>query len=142
MLITHPAISGLIGRPVFQARWSSRFSGYWGFRGASRFRYKLPIRAFSAGRQIQPPRDYLLKARSKPKDPDHAEAAKSLDEYDPNVIEELPINYGLGRTAARRNAAKARINKDPYAEISSPRTSPGACRQTIGSAQFNATSPV
>lgn len=53
----------------------------------------------------------LLKARNDPEAPDHAEAVEYLDDYDPDVIEELPIKYALGRIAARRNAAKARINK-------------------------------
>ena len=53
----------------------------------------------------------LLKARNDPEDPGHAEAVEYFDDYAPDVIEELPIKYTLGRIAARRNAAKARINK-------------------------------
>ena len=74
---------------------------------------------YIAGEGAGPPEDCggipgfydLLKARNEPEDPDHAEAVQYLDDYDPDVIEELPIKYALGRIAARRNAAKARINK-------------------------------
>jgi len=34
-----------------------------------------------------------------------------LDDYDPNVIDELPIKIALGRIAKQRNAAKARFAK-------------------------------
>ena len=40
-----------------------------------------------------------------------APAVLVVADYDPYVIEELPMKYALGRIAARRNAAKARINK-------------------------------
>ncbi|MCW5720026.1 MAG: plasmid pRiA4b ORF-3 family protein [Devosia sp.] len=74
---------------------------------------------YIAGERAGPPEDCggipgfydLLKARSDPDDPDHADAIEYLDDYDPDLIEELPIKYALGRIAARRNAAKARINK-------------------------------
>ncbi|SFD46173.1 IS1096 element passenger TnpR family protein [Devosia psychrophila] len=74
---------------------------------------------YIAGEGAGPPEDCggipgfydLLKARNEPENPDHAEAVQYLDDYDPDVIEELPIKYALGRIAARRNAAKARINK-------------------------------
>jgi hypothetical protein len=57
----------------------------------------------------------LLQARADPDHPDHAEAREWLDDYDgdPNIIDELPIKYALGRIASRRNAAKARIAKEP-----------------------------
>jgi hypothetical protein len=74
---------------------------------------------YIAGERAGPPEDCggipgfygLLKARNDPEDPDNAEAVEYLDDYDPDVIEELPIKYALGRIAARRNAAKARIQK-------------------------------
>ena len=53
----------------------------------------------------------LLETRNAPENPDHAEAIEYLDDYAPDVIEELPIKYALGRIAAHRNAAKARIDK-------------------------------
>jgi len=34
-----------------------------------------------------------------------------LDDYDPNIIHELPIKYALGRIAAWCNAARARLAK-------------------------------
>lgn len=37
--------------------------------------------------------------------------AEWLDEYDPDIIDEVPIKYALGRIANRRNAAKARYAK-------------------------------
>jgi hypothetical protein len=57
----------------------------------------------------------MLQARADPDHPDHAEAREWLDDYDgdPDIIEELPIKYALGRIASRRNAAKARIAKEP-----------------------------
>ena len=57
----------------------------------------------------------VLEALADPQHPDHAETAEWLDEYDPEMIDELPIKYALGRIAARRNAARARLakNKQP-----------------------------
>ncbi len=49
-----------------------------------------------------------------PSHPDHAEIKEWLEDYDPNVIDELPIKVALGRIAKRRNAAKAR-RKTPEA---------------------------
>ncbi len=76
---------------------------------------------YIGGERAGPPEDCggipgfyeLLAARADPHHPDHAEAAEYLDDYDPNVIEELPIKYALGRIAARRNAAKVRLKKSP-----------------------------
>jgi len=76
---------------------------------------------YIGGEQAGPPEDCggipgfydLLKARNDPEDPDHAEAVEYLDDYDPDVIEELPIKYALGRIAARRNAARVRISNRP-----------------------------
>lgn len=52
-----------------------------------------------------------LEARVDPNHPDHEEIVEWLDDYDPETIEELPIKYALGRIAARRNAARARLAK-------------------------------
>lgn len=51
----------------------------------------------------------MLEAAADPNHPNHAEAKEWLDEYDPKVINELPINYALSRMANRRNAAKTRL---------------------------------
>jgi hypothetical protein len=51
----------------------------------------------------------MLEAVADPNHPNHAEAKEWLDEYDPKVIDELPIKYALSRIANRRNAAKARL---------------------------------
>jgi hypothetical protein len=58
-------------------------------------------------------RNARSRRRSQP--PNHSEAKEWLDEYDPKVIDELPIKYALSRIANRRNAAKARLanNKQP-----------------------------
>lgn len=53
----------------------------------------------------------LLEARADPTHPGHADACEWLDDYDPGAFDELPIKYALGRIAARRNAAKARLQK-------------------------------
>lgn len=41
--------------------------------------------------------------------PDHAEIAEWLDEYDPNTIDEIPMQYALSRIANRRNAPAKRL---------------------------------
>ncbi len=41
--------------------------------------------------------------------PDHAEIAEWLDEYDPDTIDEIPMQYALSRIANRRNAAAKRL---------------------------------
>jgi hypothetical protein len=53
----------------------------------------------------------MLEAIADPNSPHHAEARQWAEEYDPDVIDELPIKYALGRIANRRNAAKARLAK-------------------------------
>jgi hypothetical protein len=53
----------------------------------------------------------MLDALADPSHPDHAALSEWLDDYDPNVIDKLPIKYGLLRIANRRNAAKTRIAK-------------------------------
>jgi hypothetical protein len=46
-----------------------------------------------------------------PDHPNHAETKQWFDEYDPKVIDGLPIKYALSRIANQRNAAKARLVK-------------------------------
>ena len=46
-----------------------------------------------------------------PDHPDSADACQWADDYDPEMIDELPIRYALARIANRRNAAKARLLK-------------------------------
>lgn len=46
-----------------------------------------------------------------PSHPEHNEIREWLDDYDPNVIDELQIKISLGRIAKRRNAAKARVRR-------------------------------
>ena len=53
----------------------------------------------------------LLDALADPAHPNHADAKEWADEYDPDVIDELPLKVALGRIAKRRSAAKARITK-------------------------------
>ena len=53
----------------------------------------------------------FLEARADPDHDEHETAITWLADYDPDTIDELPIKYALGRIAARRNAAKARIAK-------------------------------
>lgn len=48
-----------------------------------------------------------------PSHPEHNEIREWLDDYDPNIIDELQIKISLGRIAKRRNAAKARVKKQP-----------------------------
>ncbi len=53
----------------------------------------------------------LLDARTDPDHPRHDAAMEWFQDNDPADIDELPIQYALGRLASRRNAAKVRINK-------------------------------
>jgi hypothetical protein len=53
----------------------------------------------------------MLAARADPADPDHADGVEWLEDYDPDLIEKLPIEYALSRIAARRNTVKARLTK-------------------------------
>jgi hypothetical protein len=53
----------------------------------------------------------ILDMIADPDHPNHADAKEWLDEYDPHLIDELPIKYALSRIANRRNAAKARLGK-------------------------------
>jgi hypothetical protein len=74
---------------------------------------------YIAGERNAPPEDcggisgfyQTLDAAADPKHPNHAEAKKWLDDYNPNIVDELPIKYALGRIANQRNAAKARLAK-------------------------------
>jgi hypothetical protein len=76
---------------------------------------------YLAGERNGPPEDCggvpgfydLLDARADPKHPNHADARAWLDDYDPDTFEDLPIRFALGRLAARRNSAAARITKAP-----------------------------
>lgn len=76
---------------------------------------------YLAGERNGPPEDCggvpgfydLLDARADPEHPNHADAKAWLDDYDPDQLDELPIKFALGRLAARRNSAEARINKSP-----------------------------
>ena len=52
-----------------------------------------------------------LDAVADPNHPNHAEAKEWLDDYDPDVFDELPIKYALSRIANQRNAARARLAK-------------------------------
>jgi hypothetical protein len=53
----------------------------------------------------------MLDVLADPTHPDHADLSERLDDYDPDVIDELPIKYGLSRIANRRNSARTRIAK-------------------------------
>jgi hypothetical protein len=53
----------------------------------------------------------MLEAIADPSHPNHTEAKEWADEYDPDIVDELPIKYALARIANRRNAAKARMAK-------------------------------
>lgn len=72
-----------------------------------------------AGERNAPPEDgggipgfyETLGVAADPDRPDHAEAKEWLDDYGPDVFDELPIKYVLGRIANQRNAAKARLAK-------------------------------
>jgi hypothetical protein len=74
---------------------------------------------YIAGERNGPPEDCggipgfyeMLDARADPDHPEHEQIVEWLDEYDPDLVEELPIKYALGRIAARRNSAKTRIAK-------------------------------
>lgn len=78
---------------------------------------------YVAGERNGPPEDCggvpgfynLLDARADPAHPDHTHVVEWLEDYDPDLIEELPIKYALSRIAARRNAAKARLAKSSRA---------------------------
>jgi hypothetical protein len=52
-----------------------------------------------------------LEALADPGHPDHDEVAEWLGDYDPAVIDELPLKIALGRIANRRNAARKRTAK-------------------------------
>lgn len=53
----------------------------------------------------------MLEALTDPDHPNHADASEWADDYDPGVIDELPIKYALARIANRRNSARARLLK-------------------------------
>jgi Plasmid pRiA4b ORF-3-like protein len=74
---------------------------------------------FVAGERNAPPEDCggipgfyeTLEAAADPTHENYAEAKEWLDDYDPDTLDELPIKYALGRIAARRKAARARLGK-------------------------------
>jgi hypothetical protein len=51
----------------------------------------------------------MLDVLADPRHPDHQHIKEWLDDYDPDVIDLLPIRYALSRIASRRNAAKSRL---------------------------------
>jgi Plasmid pRiA4b ORF-3-like protein len=53
----------------------------------------------------------MLEALADPDHPNHADATEWADDYDPEIVDELPIKYALARIANRRNAAKTRLAK-------------------------------
>jgi hypothetical protein len=53
----------------------------------------------------------LLGALADPKHPNHADAKRWSDDYDPSTFDELPIKYALGRIAKWRDAARSRLAK-------------------------------
>ena len=56
----------------------------------------------------------LLDAITDPKHPSHAHRKEWAGDYDPDTFDELPIKYGLGRIANRRNAARTRIARKKH----------------------------
>lgn len=76
---------------------------------------------YVGGEQVAPPEDSggihgfydKLEALADPEHPDHDEIAEWLEGYDPNTLDELPINVAIGRIAARRRAGKSRARKPP-----------------------------
>ena len=77
---------------------------------------KASYPCYPGGERNAPPEDCggipgfydMLEAPADPNHPHHADASEWADDYDPGVIDELPIKYALARIANRRNAAKAR----------------------------------
>jgi len=59
-----------------------------------------------------------LDAIADPDHPNHGDAVEWFDEYDPKIIDELPIKYALSRIANRRNAAASRLAKKKSAPTS------------------------
>ena len=80
---------------------------------------ELSYPRYIAGERNAPPEDCggipgfceTLDAVADPNHPNHAEAKEWLDDYDPDMFDELPIKYALGRIANQRNAARARLAK-------------------------------
>jgi len=74
---------------------------------------------YVAGERNGPPEDCggipgfyaALAARADPDHPDHDEFVEWLDEYDPEVIDELPLKIAIRRIANRRNAARSHLAK-------------------------------
>lgn len=76
---------------------------------------------YIGGEQNAPPEDCgglpgfydMLEAMADPEHPNHEDAMEWAEDYDPENINELPIKFALSRIANRRNAAKARLAKNP-----------------------------
>jgi Plasmid pRiA4b ORF-3-like protein len=74
---------------------------------------------YVAGERNAPPEDCggipgfyaALATRADPDDPDHDEMVKWLDNYDPNLIDEVALKLALGRIANRRYAARTPLTK-------------------------------
>ena len=73
---------------------------------------------YIAGERNAPPEDcgipgfyQTLDAAADPKHPNHADAKRWSDDYDPSTFDELPIKYALGRIAKWRDAARSRLAK-------------------------------
>jgi hypothetical protein len=80
---------------------------------------ELSYPRYITGERNAPPEDCggvpgfyeTLNAATDPDHPNHAEAKEWLDDYDPDVFDELPIKYALSRVANQRNATRARLAK-------------------------------
>jgi hypothetical protein len=80
---------------------------------------ELSYPRYVAGERNAPPEDSggipgfyeTLDATADPTHPDHAQAKEWLDDYNPDVFDELPVKFALGRIANQRNAARARLAK-------------------------------
>jgi hypothetical protein len=61
-----------------------------------------------------------LDALTDPDHPNHAEIKEWFDDYDPTLIDDVPIKYALSRVANQRNAARVRLNKRKSGPASDP----------------------
>jgi len=86
---------------------------------------ELSYPRYIAGERNGPPEDCggipgfygTLAAAADPSHENHAQATEWLDGYDPDMIDELPIKYSLGRLANRRKAVRARLAKRQAASL-------------------------
>jgi hypothetical protein len=80
---------------------------------------QAPYPRYLGGERNAPPEDCgglpgfydMLEALADPHHPNHTDAREWADDYDPDIVDQLPIKYALARIANRRNAAKARLAK-------------------------------